>query len=246
MNKIVSQAGSLEYLREGFRLLWHPELRGYVVIPLLINTLVFGGLFWWSLHAIGLAIQAAVEWLPDWLDWLSWVMWPVAVLLVSVIAMYAFSTFANLLAAPFNGLLAEKTEEMLTGQVVASKENVWGAIKQVPRIFMKEFHKLGYQIKWLIPLLVISFVPGLNLLAPLLWFCFSAWMTALEYCDYPMDNHQHSFPQVQERVAGLRWPCFSFGALVMAGNMVPLLNLLMMPAAVCGATLLWVERLKDN
>jgi CysZ protein len=245
MTVAVSQASSLEYLREGFRLLWHPELRGYVVIPLLINTLVFGGLFWWSLHAIGLAIQAAVNWLPDWLDWLSWVMWPVAVLMVSIAAMYTFSTFANLLAAPFNGLLAEKTEELLTGQEVSSKETVLGAIKQVPRMFMKELHKLGFQIKWIVLLLIVSFIPGLNLFAPLLWFCFSAWMTALEYCDYPMDNHQHSFPQVREKVAAQRWPCFSFGSLVMLGNMVPVLNLLMMPAAVCGATLLWVERMRD-
>jgi CysZ protein len=168
-----------------------------------------------------------------------------AVLLVSVVAMYAFSTLANLLAAPFNGLLAEKTEELLTGQAVNSKETVWGAIKQVPRIFMKELHKLGFQIKWIILLLVVSFIPGLNLIAPICWFCFSAWMTALEYCDYPMDNHQHSFPQVREAVATQRWPCFGFGSLVMMGNMVPLLNLFMMPAAVCGATLLWVERMRD-
>jgi len=246
MQKVVSRASSLEYLQEGFRLLKHPELRAYVVIPLLINSLVFGGMFWWSLHALGVAIQAAVDWLPDWLDWLSWVMWPLAVLLVSVVAMYTFSTFANLLAAPFNGLLAEKAEELLTGQPVNGKETVWGAIKQMPRIFTKELHKLGYQIRWLVPLIIISFVPGLNLLSPVLWFCFSAWMTALEYCDYPMDNHQYSFPQVRTKVASQRWPCFGYGALVMAGNMVPLLNLLMMPAAVCGATLLWVERLKDS
>lgn len=244
MYTTTPQTASLEYLREGFRLLWHPELRGYVLIPLLINILVFGGLFWWSLHLLGMAIQAAVDRLPDWLDWLSWVMWPLSVLLVSVVAMYTFSTFANLLAAPFNGLLAEKTEELLTGKGVDSKETVWGAIKQVPRIFMKELHKLGFQIKWLVLLLVITVIPGLNLLAPMLWFGFSAWMTALEYCDYPMDNHQYSFPAVRDRVAQQRWPCFSFGALVMLGNMVPVLNLLMMPAAVCAATLLWVERLR--
>lgn len=242
--KIVSQASSLEYLREGFRLLLHPELRAYAVIPLLINTLVFGGLFWWSLHGIGVAIQAAIDWLPDWLDWLSWIMWPAAVILVLVVAMYAFSTFANLLAAPFNGLLAEKTEELLTGNTVNNKGTIWGAIRQVPRIFMKELHKLGFQAKWVIVLLVVSVIPGLNLLAPLLWFCFSAWMTALEYCDYPMDNHQYSFPAVRETVTTQRWSCFGFGALVMAGNMVPVLNLFMMPAAVCGATLLWVERLQ--
>ncbi len=242
---VHSQASSLEYLREGFRLLPHPELRWYVVIPLLLNTLVFGGLFWWCIGLIGELIQSAVDWLPQWLDWLSWLMWPVAVLLVLVVAMYTFSTFANLLAAPFNGLLAEKAEELLTGQPVASKETVLGALRQLPRIFMKELHKLGFQLKWLVPLVVVSLIPGVNLLAPLLWFCFSAWMTAIEYCDYPMDNHQYSFPQVREKASLQRWPCFSFGALVMAGNMVPLLNLLMMPAAVCGATLLYVERLRD-
>lgn len=245
MTIVQSQASSLEYLREGFRLLLHPELRGYVLLPLLINTLVFGGLYWWSLHAISVAIQAAINWLPEWLDWLSWIMWPAAVLMVSIVVMYAFSTLANLLAAPFNGLLAEKTEELLTGKTVNGKKNLWGAIQQVPRIFMKELHKLGFQIKWLILLVIISVIPGLNMIAPLCWFGFSAWMTALEYCDYPMDSHDYSFLQVREEVATQRWPCFSFGALVMAGNMVPVFNLFMMPAAVCGATLLYVERLRE-
>ena len=235
----------MEYLREGFRMLLHPELRWYVAIPLLLNTLVFGGFSWWGMHTLGQAIRAAVDWLPDWLDWLSWLMWPLAILLVMVVAMYTFSTFANLLAAPFNGLLAEKAEELLTGDSVAGKETVLGALQQFPRMLMKEIHKMGFQLKWLVALVIVSLLPGVNLLAPVLWFCFSAWMTALEYCDYPMDTHGCSFPQVRDRVAAERWPCFSYGALVMLGNMVPLLNVLIMPAAVCGATLLYVERLRD-
>jgi CysZ protein len=242
----ASRASSVEYLREGFRVLLHPELRFYVIIPLLINVAVFGGLFWWSLQLIGNLIQHAVNALPEWLDWLSWVLWPLAVAMVLIIAMYTFSTLANLLAAPFNGLLAEKAEILFSGASPNSKETFWGTCKQLPRIFMKELHKLGFQIKWLIVLVIMIFIPGVNIFSPLAWFCFSAWMTALEYCDYPMDNHQYSFPQVRKQVATQRWPCFSFGALVTLGNMVPILNLLMMPAAVCGATLLWVERLKDN
>jgi CysZ protein len=241
-----SKASSLEYLREGFRVFLHPELRAYAVIPLLINTLIFGGLFWWSLNLIGDLISSAINALPEWLDWLSWIMWPLAVMLVLIVAMYTFSTIANLLAAPFNGLLAEKAEALFTGVSPNSKETVWGACKQLPRIFMKELHKLGFQVKWLIALLILSLIPGLNIIAPLCWFIFSAWATALEYCDYPMDNHAYSFSQVREAAGTQRWSCFSFGALVMLGNMVPLLNLFMMPAAVCGATLLWVERLKDE
>ncbi len=241
----MTGSSSLDYLREGFRLIWHPELRAYVLIPLLINSLFFGGLFVLTLHEIALGIRMAVDWLPDWLDWLSWLMWPLAVLLVLLIVMYTFSSFANLLAAPFNGLLAEKAEELLTGQAVNNKETVWGALKQSPRTFVKELHKLGFQLRWLLPLLIISFIPVVNLVAPVLWFLFSAWMTAVEYCDYPMDNHRIAFVDVRRRLSARRWKSLGFGGLVTLGNMVPLLNLLLMPAAVCAATLFWVEQLRD-
>ncbi|HQQ64089.1 MAG TPA: sulfate transporter CysZ [Pseudomonadales bacterium] len=242
----MSTTRSIDYLREGFRLLGHPELRGYVLVPLLLNTLVFGGLFAYSLHEIGLGIHWAVQALPQWLDWLSWILWPMAVLLVLLIVMYTFSSLANLLAAPFNGLLAEKTEELLTGKAVNNKENFAGALRQLPGTFRKELHKLGFQLRWIIPLLVVSVIPGLNMAAPMLWFVFGAWMTAVEYCDYPMDNHNIAFADVRKNMRGHRWQCFSFGSLVMMANMVPLLNLLVMPAAVCAATLLFVEQMSGE
>ena len=81
----LSQSTSLEYLREGFRLLPHKALRWYVVVPLLINTVVFGGLFWWSVQGIADLIQLVVDNLPDWLDWLRFLLWPLAIVMVLVV-----------------------------------------------------------------------------------------------------------------------------------------------------------------
>ncbi|MEZ5582290.1 MAG: hypothetical protein R3F37_05475 [Candidatus Competibacteraceae bacterium] len=39
------------------------------------------------------------------------------------------------------------------------------------------------------PLLVLFVIPGVNVIAPLLWLVFGAWMLALQYADYPMGNH---------------------------------------------------------
>ena len=75
---------------------------------------------------------------------------------------------------------------------------------------------------------------------------FNAWMMAVEYCDYPMDNHKLSFKEARRRIGSQRSTSFSFGALVMLGTMVPILNLIIMPAAVCGGTAMWVERLKSQ
>ena len=38
-----------------------------------------------------------------------------------------------------------------------------------------------------------------------------------------------------------RWQSLSFGAVTYAALLVPVLNLLIMPAAVAGATLFWVR-----
>ena len=47
------------------------------------------------------------------------------------------------------------------------------------------------------PLLLLQFVPLLNVVAPVLLFLFGAWMFALEYLDYPMGNHGALFREVR-------------------------------------------------
>ena len=66
-------------------------------------------------------------------------------------------------------------------------------------------------------------------------------MMAIQYCDYPMDNNKVSFPQMKLLLKQDRLTAIGFGGLIQFGLLVPLLNLLIMPAAVVGATIYWVE-----
>lgn len=228
----------------GFRLIREPGLRLFVIIPLLINTLIFGLLMSFTLGKFSQWIDQALLWLPDWLDFLRWVLWPLAVVLVLAVVMYIFSSVANFIAAPFNGLLAEKVEERLTGEEVAGRETLLQALASFPRSLAREGHKLFYYLAFALLTLLATFI--ISPLAPLLWFCLNAWMMAVEYGDYPMDNHKLSFAEARRRLGSQRATSFSFGAVVMLGTMVPILNLIIMPAAVCGGTKMWVERLKNN
>lgn len=230
------------YLVRGARLLNKPGIRLFVLIPLLLNVTVFALLISFAVAQFNRWMQELLAWLPDWLDFLSWLLWPLAVLLLLVVAMYTFSMIANLIASPFNGLLAEKVEAQLTGQ--AAGGGAIDALKDAPRAIGKEFHKIFYYLPRALLVAALGFVPLLNLAAPLLWFLLGAWMMALQYCDYPMDNHRYSLRQVRQRLGGERFTALGFGAGVMLATMVPGLNFLIMPAAVCGATIYWVERLK--
>lgn len=66
-------------------------------------------------------------------------------------------------------------------------------------------------------------------------------MMAIQYCDYPFDNHKVPFETMRDDLKTKRGKCLSFGALVTLFTMTPILNLFVMPIAVCGATAMWVD-----
>lgn len=231
-----------QYLQRGFHLLRLPGIRLFVALPLLINTTIFGLLSYLTMSYFSQWIGQLMAWLPDWLGFLEWLLWPLSVILLLAIVMYFFSTIANIIAAPFNGLLAEKLEEHLCGEEVTARETLAQALASFPRSIGRECRKLSYYLGFALLTLVASLV--ISPLAPLLWFAMNAWMMAIEYCDYPMDNHRLSFTEARRRIKSQRATSFSFGAVVMLGTMIPIVNLVIMPAAVCGGTLMWVERLK--
>jgi CysZ protein len=87
-------------------------------------------------------------------------------------------------------------------------------------------------------------IPGLNVLAPIIWLLFTSWMMSLEYIAYPMENHNVFFAMTRKRLKSKRSLSLGFGLAVMFCSMVPLINFLIMPAAVSGATALWLERFR--
>ncbi len=236
----------LNYLMRGFNMLREPGIRLFVALPLLINFIIFAGLMTLGFDYLGQGISAIMNWLPEWLSFLSWILWPLAVVLVLAIAMYSFSTIANLIAAPFNGLLAEKVEERISGREVQGRETIAAAIASFPRSIIREIRKLLYYAIFALLVLIFSFIPPVAPFSGVLWFLLGAWMLSLEYCDYAMDNHGLSFAESKRRLRAARGSTLPFGLMVMAGTMIPIVNLVIMPAAVCGGTILWVEKLKER
>ncbi len=233
----------LGYLGEGFRLIRQPGLRLFVVIPLVINILLFGLLIYFLGELFGVLIATAMGLLPDWawlqaLDWLFWILYGAVILLMLA---YGFVIIANLIGSPFYGYLAELTEKHLTGQEVSPDEGWAGIIKDIPRALWREVQKIIYYLPRAIGLFIIGLIPVVNLVAAVLWFMFNSWMMALQYVDYPADNHKVSFRALRELLSDTRLSALGFGLPVALAAMVPILNLVVVPAAVCGATAYWVR-----
>jgi len=114
----------------------------------------------------------------------------------------------------------------------------------LPRVILRELSKLIYYLPMAAFVLLISFIPVLNVVAPVLWFLLGAWMMSLQFLDYPMDNHLLSFADVKEAARARRLSSMGFGGVVALCTGIPVVNFFVVPAAVVGATLLWCEELR--
>jgi CysZ protein len=239
----------MDYFFRGFQLIGTKGLKRFVFIPLLVNLLLFSSAFYYLYGEIGASIVYLIDLIPDW-QWLSWlkdglsyIIWPIAVIIVLLVFALIFGTLANWIAAPFNGLLAEKVEKHLSGQALGDS-GLNEVIKDIPRTLGREMSKLLYYLPRALGFLLLFFILPLG--GQILWFLFSAWMMAVQYCDYPFDNHKISFITMRRVLNQRRSSSFSFGVTVSLFSMIPIVNFLVMPVAVCGATAMWVDELKQE
>jgi CysZ protein len=230
-----------DYFTAGLRLILQPGLRLFVLLPLTINLLLFIGLISLAVRQFDVLLSSFMPSLPDWLSFLEFLLWPLFALLVLAIMFFTFTMVANLLAAPFNGFLSEKVEAVVRGTDTSPPFYWRELLAMVPRTIGRELRKLGYFLPRAIALLVLSLIPGINIIASPLWVLFGVWMMAVQYIDYPADNHKLGWQEMLVWLREKRWQSLGFGGMTYLVLLVPLVNVLAMPAAVAGATLFWVR-----
>ena len=239
-----NKQSGMHYLFEGLRLIRQPGLRRYVAIPLLVSSVFFTAAAFGLSYWLEILINLLLGYLPGWLDWLRYLLWPLFAIAGVLIIFYSFSIMTNLIAAPFNGMLAEAVEKHLSGQPIET--GGWQALaKDIVPSLLSELRKLLYFALRALPLGLLFLIPGVNLVAPFLWALFSAWMLVIEYIDYPMANHLLHFSTQRKLLRSRRFLAYGFGGGSLLLTMIPLLNFLAMPVSVAGATAMWVGELKD-
>ena len=236
----------IEYFFKGWSLAFSPGIKRFVFLPLIANVVIMSALFYWFFTAISGMVDWGVSYMPSWLHWLGYIIVFMVILALVILFCYFFSTVTNIIAAPFNGLLAEQVEAQLTG--IPATDMSWiSLIKDLPRIFRRELQKLLNYLLWAIPILLTYFIPVIGQsVTPVVWFLFTAWQINIQYADYAFDNHKITFHRMRELLKQDRVDNLTFGMIVSIFTMVPLLNLIVMPIAVCGATAMWVDRYRHQ
>ncbi len=166
---------------------------------------------------------------------LSWLLVVVAAALGAALLLLSTSV----IAAPFNDALSAAVER-IEGTLPPSSTSLAADLVRSVRI---EGLKLGVYMAVMLPLLVLALVaPPLG--APILasaGFAVTVTYVAIDYTDWPAARRGRG---IRARAAWARrhaGPLLGFGLAAWALLFVPGLNLLLMPAAVAGGTLLYLD-----
>lgn len=227
IEKANNPAYAVNCFLKGMKLIAKPELRKYLIIPILINFILYSIAFALGYYYLSGLIENSI---PGWLSWLEWLIWPLFYISFSIAGFFTFTVLANLLAAPFYSQLANKSLELISGQPSNIKQQT------TTQVIFSELKRMGYLFSRMLPLLVLFIIPGINLLALFLWALFGAWGMGLEFMAYPLENQGLLFSQQKQQAKTRRVGVLSFGGMTILGLSIPLLNLVIAPAAVIGAT----------
>ena len=223
-------------LINGFRHLYHPALRAWVILPILINLAVFAGLAWLLIGWLTGSIQGVMDGLPEWLNFLRWIMWVLAVLMMALVFGVSFTTLTLLIGAPFYVVLTRRAMTLVSVEPFPSANTSSTAIvEETASAVLRELSKIRRFIPWVLLALVISFIPVINISAPIVWLLVNSWIFAFQFVDYPIDARQRPITETREWLAEHRAAALGVGAGVALCASVPFLNVVAFPAAIIGA-----------
>lgn len=233
-----------QYLSYGFSVIFQRGMRRYAWLPLVFSLLFFSGLVMVYISYVHVLLAWIFnQWLPSWLHWLEFVVYPLLFLALLLVFTYGFSMVANLLAAPFNTRLAERVLQRLGW--VSPQLSITQVAQDGLRSIGRQLHLIAYYVGRSLLCLILFIIPLVHVVAGLVWLLFGAWMMGLQYADYTMDLHGVSVREMRRRLGRDKPLVWGFGLAVLLCTMLPIINILLMPAAVAGATRMCFDHFKD-
>ncbi len=237
---------------QGMAFLWQNRpLWKWALLPAAVNVVVFATAFAIFLWTYPITYSLITGFLPSeppdtWYAWLwtaplRFLAWMIGALLIvaSIIMIYlAFLLLGTVIAAPFLDVLAQRVEDIATGQVSQERPALRGIWQSFYVSFVSELKKIGFFFVVQATLFFLGLIPILSPFTIMAATLFTMLFLPLQYAGYAMDHRLMTFAQRRTLVWKQRWLMLGFGAAASLTLLIPLLNFVCLPILVVGGTLL--------
>lgn len=230
-----------------FTLISKLKLWKYFLIPIAIS-LVVATLIGVSAYSFSDNIGALISkiWVWDWgKETFSSIGNFIGGLLILTLGLIVYKHIIMALSAPFMSPVSEKIEAHITGQTAHSHRNT-SFKAQLWRGIRLNLRNLVMELLLSIPILLLSFIPLVNVLTTILLFLLQAYYAGFGNMDYTLERHlkyTESLQFVRER----RGIAIGNGIVFMLCLIVPVIGvILVLPLSVTAASVKTVEALNSK
>lgn len=239
---------------EAHRLVVKHKLWGYMLIPGIINVILFT-LFIWGVFTFAsfmaslvLDILGLTASSDGFLGVLKDIIYVVVSLLVkiSLLLIYysVYKYIILILLSPILGMLSERTERILTGK----------DFDTTPLQFVKDFvrglkltlRNFLIEITCTIIAYLLVFIPIVNLFIPLVLFFISSYFMGFSMIDYTNERHKLSIPQSLQFMRNNKGAAIGTGFIFNLLFLIPFVGWLIAPGYSVIAATITTHKIKNN
>ena len=238
-------AGLLAPFRGLVYLIRHPGLYHLAALPAFLGLALWSGIVALTIPRVNAVVNSYVP-ATGWAHTLLY--FPaifIAGLAVLMLAAVLVNLLGTLLAAPFNDALSAKVEQYEGRLPSEASYGMSGQFARLGATIVDELSKWGFYLLLLGMLLPLWLIPVVGqMLWTVLGSLLTFWFLGFEYLDYCFSRRQMRFRQRRAFLWSHATTMVGLGVTVTGCMAVPLASFVMMPFAVVGATLLYLELTK--
>jgi CysZ protein len=223
------------------------KLWKYFLVPIIISVITASLI---ALSAYGLSDNIgnylARVWPWDFgKDTFTWISTFIGVIVVVAIGLILYKHIIMALSAPFMSPVSEKIEAHLTGvekhshRKTSFKEQLWRGIRI-------NIRNLGKELLITIPLLLLKFIPIVNIFSTILLILLQAYYAGFGNMDYTLERH-FNYRDSVKFIRKIRGIAIGNGLVFILFLIIPFIGvILVLPMSVTAATTKTVELLKKD
>ena len=248
MNVNAGPVGSLRQFLFGASLLArglgivlrNPKLLGLGLVPALIAGALYATALYFFVDHLPQLADAVTGFTDGWRQgWQGVLQILAGIALVGAAVLLGVLTFTAvtlLIGDPFYERISELVEDRFGGVPDAVETGFWRSLR---RSLTDSLRLIGMSVLIGIPLFALGFVPVVGqTVVPVLGGAVGGWLLGLELTGVPFQRRGQRLRHRRAVLAGHRPVALGFGVAVFCCFLVPLGAILLMPAAIAGATLL--------
>lgn len=219
----------------------------YFILPFMLNVIVLGSIVYFSFTTLDPIISDLLKGDSTIFSILRVIIRPFLFLILAFISIFLYSIIGNIITAPFNDLLSEKVENLISGETFDEKFSISLIIQDMIRIVSNIIRLLLLVVIINLFLLFLNLIPVVGqILYSILSFMVTGFFFGFQFFDFPLERRRYVFKEKLSIAWKFKFMIVGLGTGFFLISLIPIVGFLSLNLGAAAATILFIDHVKPH